>query len=422
MTGPTAAPLLAVMAGLVSLVAAALLVARAVWLLGAGTPAAIVAGAATCFNPLLKFLGHVAFINLPFATLIVAALVAEIETVPRRRLAWVALIAAGLMRPEGWLFAVAYAVWLGRRAGALKRLRLAATALLPACVWLGLEAAFFGNPFYSFLGTRAEAGGRDIVAGMTSLASGVGFAFPAFFAIVAVIGIVASAAGLFDRRRSRIVLGAFGVSAATVVLLAISGVNVPSRHLSALAVVGMIFVGAGVGLPARLVSDSRTRYASPDVNRRPAFCVSPTAAVLATVALVVPLAIVPFVETLRSGYSQSGAVRRNSDLIELGAGARFALPEAVRSGGCAAPAVDQVGTYHQPQAAWALGVSLECVVGLGRSASPTRSVAILPRTGEAGSSAGSAATVHSEPGLRSKYELVVENASWSLFRARRPAG
>jgi hypothetical protein len=97
-----------------------------------------------------------AYVDLPYIALVLAALVVETK---RPRAGWpvLALLAlAGLLRPEAWLFAIAY--WLYLFLGGERSSRqlgwLAALALAGPVLWALFDWIASGSPTYSFTGTR----------------------------------------------------------------------------------------------------------------------------------------------------------------------------------------------------------------------------------------------------------------------------
>lgn len=112
--------------------------------------------------PILNF-GIRGYVDLPTAGLIVWAAVLEVRR-PRRGAPVLVLVAlAGLMRPEAWLFAGAYWLWL--RAP----LRLLPLAVAAPVVWMALDLLVTGNPLHSATGTRDLAGELGRQTGLTSV-------------------------------------------------------------------------------------------------------------------------------------------------------------------------------------------------------------------------------------------------------------
>jgi hypothetical protein len=101
-----------------------------------------------------------AYVDLPYIALVLAALVIETR---RPRAGWpvLALLAlAGLLRPEAWLFSVAYLGYLSlpalrgkRRLGKLE-VTWACLALAAPILWALFDWITSGSPTYSFTGTR----------------------------------------------------------------------------------------------------------------------------------------------------------------------------------------------------------------------------------------------------------------------------
>ena len=95
--------------------------------------------------PLLNF-GVRGYVDLPAVALVVWAAVLEARR-PRRGASVLLLLAlAGLLRPEAWLFAAAYWLWLvpARRVPELSR--LAVLAALGPILWLLLDGLVTGDP------------------------------------------------------------------------------------------------------------------------------------------------------------------------------------------------------------------------------------------------------------------------------------
>jgi hypothetical protein len=101
-----------------------------------------------------------AYVDLPYIALVLGALVIETK---RPRAGWpvLALLAlAGLLRPEAWLFSVAYLTYLALDVGELRRRpsakgnALIALALAAPILWAIFDWVTAGSPTYSFTGTR----------------------------------------------------------------------------------------------------------------------------------------------------------------------------------------------------------------------------------------------------------------------------
>lgn len=110
---------------------------------------------ATSFTVLLYAMR--AYVDVWFLALAVWAGVAVAEGRARRRTVMGLLIAAGLLRPEAWLLALAYAVWTGRSATARERAWLAAGVLAAPLIWMAVDLAVTGDALFSLAATRTLA-------------------------------------------------------------------------------------------------------------------------------------------------------------------------------------------------------------------------------------------------------------------------
>src|SRR3954470_10265268 len=98
-----------------------------------------------------------AYQDVPFAALIVGAVLLEAQQ--RRRGAPVlALLAlAGLLRPEAWVLAGLYVLWMWPACSAPQRLRLIGLAAVAPVIWALLDLIVTGDPLHSLHGTAALA-------------------------------------------------------------------------------------------------------------------------------------------------------------------------------------------------------------------------------------------------------------------------
>ena len=92
-----------------------------------------------------------AYIDVPYAALVVLAVGLELER-PRRGTAHLAVLAvAGLIRPEAWLLAGAYWLWLAPTFhGARSWVVHTTLAAMAPLVWMGTDLLTTGNPLFGF--------------------------------------------------------------------------------------------------------------------------------------------------------------------------------------------------------------------------------------------------------------------------------
>jgi hypothetical protein len=95
-----------------------------------------------------------ASLDIPFVTLVLAALLLEVQK-PRRGMPVLALLAAaGLLRPEAWLLSLAYLIYVAAGASGRERLRLGVVALSAPLLWALSDLIVTGSPLFSFHGTQ----------------------------------------------------------------------------------------------------------------------------------------------------------------------------------------------------------------------------------------------------------------------------
>lgn len=108
-------------------------------------------------EPVLVHQALISSTDVAFVALALGALLLVAEE-PRRGFAPLGLLAAaGLLRPEGWGFALAYGAYLVLVAKPPRRLALAGVAVLAPVVWMLADLALTGDPLFSLLETQELA-------------------------------------------------------------------------------------------------------------------------------------------------------------------------------------------------------------------------------------------------------------------------
>jgi hypothetical protein len=139
--------------GLAALAVLCFVFGRRLWSLGVG----LLFAGLVLTRPVLVGAALNSAIDLPFLCLSLGALLLAV-TRPRDRYGVLALLgAAGLLRPEAWLFTAVFIVWRWRASTQRERgLMLGLAALAPA-LWITSDAIITGRPAYSFSRTRMIA-------------------------------------------------------------------------------------------------------------------------------------------------------------------------------------------------------------------------------------------------------------------------
>ena len=221
-------------------------------------PIGIVAAALVLTRAPFLSNGLRAYVDLPYICLVLAALALESR---RPRAGWpvlALLAAAGLLRPEAWLFSVAYLAYLllerdpagerlalRRRSGIAGR-RLAILVVLAASgplLWALFDLITVGDPLYSFTGTRdtvetleRETGPIDLILyGPRRLGE-----------VMQIPGLFGAAAGMllglaFLRRRSLLGVAAAVLAGLAFAILASAGLAIIPRYTMLASAVLCVF-------------------------------------------------------------------------------------------------------------------------------------------------------------------------------------
>jgi len=97
------------------------------------------------------------YLDITYVALIVWAIVLEVERPRRGAPVFLALAAAGLLRPDAWVLSGCYWLWCSWRAEPRARLRYLGLAAIAPVVWVCLDAVVTGNPLHSLTATAGLA-------------------------------------------------------------------------------------------------------------------------------------------------------------------------------------------------------------------------------------------------------------------------
>ncbi len=213
-------------------------------------------------EPILDY-GSRAYVDLPYIALVLAALVVEIK---RPRAGWpvLALLGlTGLLRPEAWLFAGAYLLYLAYAdperpnvrfapIGALfdpgALLPLTALAAVAPLAWALFDLALTGDPLYSLTGTQDTVTTLDRPTGLFDALRlaprRIGEILREPVLLGAALGAVLTIWKL--RKRSALMVAAAVIAAGAFLLLATAGLAVITRYLLLVSTILALFAAAGV--------------------------------------------------------------------------------------------------------------------------------------------------------------------------------
>lgn len=209
-------------------------------------------------EPMMSF-GVRAYLDIPYVCLILAALLVETRRPRAGTHVLIFLGLAGLLRPEAWLFSLAYLAWL-KHHNQLTRKHLWYAAAAPL-LWAASDFIQTGNPIYSFTETQEAADKLNRITGIQNVPA----TLPRRLGeILREPGLLAAAGGgaltwllLRDRARLLAVSGLIAIAAFTI--LATSGLPILTRYLLLPASILAIFAGAGLFGWTKLETDHRWR-------------------------------------------------------------------------------------------------------------------------------------------------------------------
>ena len=196
-------------------------------------------------EPVLSY-GVRAYVDIPYMSLLLGALLVETR---RRRAGTPVLVLiglAGLLRPEAWLFALAYLWWLWR--GRALRPAHVALAVAAPVLWALSDLAITGDPLHSLTGTRDTAEQLGRVTGLRHVPALLPRRLGEILREPVLVGAAGGGILALWRLRSRAALGA-GAGVLAVVafcVLAAAGLSILTRYLLLPATILAIFCGAGV--------------------------------------------------------------------------------------------------------------------------------------------------------------------------------
>jgi hypothetical protein len=342
-----------------------------------------------------------AYVDVPYIALVLGALLIETRK-PRAGWPVLTLLAlAGLLRPEAWLFSVAYWLWLAwpRDRSRQELVGLGALALAAPLLWALFDWITAGSPTYSFTGTRETV---DTLARHTGPVDLVLWGPRALGEVMQWPGMVGAAGGVvlafaFLRRRAALGLVATVLALGAFALLAAAGLAIIARYTMLAGAILAVFVAVAL-LGWRLLDAGH-----PWRRRWQIFA----AVVLLMVVLWLPNQW-DLDSTVHSDLSDQGTIERDlGDLADSGA---FAKPLC---GPIAVPNHRAV-----PRLAFSLDIEPTQVVSASEEGVPRRGYFLKP---------ASPFVIHNfilDPNDPTRFSLdvprgferVAANDSWVLFR------
>ena len=189
-----------------------------------------------------------AYQDVPFAALVIAAVLLEARR-PRRGAPVLVLLAlAGLLRPEAWVLAGLYWLWMWPASTTRDRVRLAALAAIGPVVWALMDLIVTGDPLHSLHGTSAlaEAADRRRSIGQVPRWGAQYLAYTLREPLVLGVPIGLAFAWWHARRRAILPLAVAGAMLAVFAIGPLFGLPLIGRYVRTPAILLALFYGLAV--------------------------------------------------------------------------------------------------------------------------------------------------------------------------------
>jgi hypothetical protein len=203
------------------------------------------------------------YLDISYLALIVWAIVLEVERPRRGTPVFLALAAAGLLRPDAWVLSGVYWLWCSWRAENRTRLKYLAIAAIAPVLWVGMDAAVTGDPLYSMNATAGLAQELERTQGLTSVVASVWNYADRIDKLPVLLGALVGLplAIWMAPRRVLVPLAALVLLSGVYVAEGAVGASVIDRYLIGAATVLLLFCAVSIGGWAMLQPGSKLRRA-----------------------------------------------------------------------------------------------------------------------------------------------------------------
>jgi hypothetical protein len=209
----------------------------------------LIAAALVCTRFDFPFLAARAYIDIPYLAVVVWAAALECERPRRGTSVALLLAAAAMMRPEAWLIAGLYFLWIAWPVSWRRRAWFAALTAVGPLVWVAVDYAVTKQPLFSLHHTSDSADALGRTQGLSQIPSStVQFLknldkVPVFYA--GILGIVLAIVLVPRRLVMPGLLLIVGLG--TFVLVGIAGLSVIDRYLLVPSLMFMVFAAVALG-------------------------------------------------------------------------------------------------------------------------------------------------------------------------------
>ena len=214
-------------------------------------------------RPLLVLETRQAIVDVPFLALVAAAGLCALRDARTGLRVPLLLGLAGLLRPEGWLLALAWLAWAAPGAAPRRKVQLTCLVAAAPLAWALLDLAATGDPFHSLHVTQGLAEQldrpRDLDTAVTEVPDYLRQAMTPVVAWIGLAGALAALLWLPDRALGP--AGVAGLGLAVFLALGVAGLPLLTRYLLLPAAILMLFAALLVaGFTA--VERQRSRWAA----------------------------------------------------------------------------------------------------------------------------------------------------------------
>ncbi len=208
----------------------------------------VVAALVVLTRPAIERDALVGYQDVPFAALVVLAVLLEAQRSRRGMPVLVVLLLAGLLRPEAWVLAGLYWLWLWPSATPRRRVQTALVVAAAPLIWAGTDWLVTGDPLHSLHGTAALAEEADRRRSVDDVpfwtAQYFGFVLREPLVLGVPIGL--AFAWMYARRRAWLPVAVVAAMVAVFALGPLFGLPLIRRYIETPAVLLTVFYGLAV--------------------------------------------------------------------------------------------------------------------------------------------------------------------------------
>ncbi|MFM8560701.1 MAG: hypothetical protein ACKOB9_01225 [Solirubrobacterales bacterium] len=201
-----------------------------------------------------------AYLDVPFLALLAWAAAWEVSRPRRGTPVMVLLFLAGLLRPEAWILAGIYWLYLFPGSSWTRRFWMGTLVVGAPLIWMATDYIVTGDPLFSQTHTSGVAGELDRQASLlTSVKLGILYLRDLAGVPLAALGLVGTLLAIwFTPRRAAIPLVVLAAGFGTFFLISLAGLSVIPRYLVLPALMTLFFAGFALG-GFSLAADRRVR-------------------------------------------------------------------------------------------------------------------------------------------------------------------